>query len=168
MVNAKRWFKHLLMPPWRWRRAFPSGTLQAIEQAIGQSERRHRGELRFAIENTLPLMQVWRGRTAADRAQQIFSDLRIWDTEENSGVLIYLMLADREVHIVADRGIARRVAQTEWDTIASTMQQAFQRGNFSGGALAGIESITSLLSLHFPADSINPNELSNRPVIIKE
>jgi uncharacterized membrane protein len=113
-------------------------------------------------------MQVWRGRTAADRAQQIFSDLRIWDTEENSGVLIYLMLADREVHIVADRGIARRVAQTEWDTIASKMQQAFQGGNFRGGALAGIESISSLLSVHFPADSINPNELSNRPVIIKE
>jgi len=168
MVNIKRWLKHLFMPPWRWRAAFPSATLKAIEQAIGQSEIRHRGELRFAVENTLPPMQVWRGRTAADRAQQIFSDLRIWDTEENSGVLIYLMLADREVHIVADRGIARRVAQTEWDAIASAMQQAFRRGDFRDGALTGIESITSLLTTHFPAAALNPNELPNRPVVIKE
>ena len=166
MVNIKRWLKHLFMPPWRWRTAFPSTTLTAIEQAISQSERRHRGELRLAVENTLPPMQVWRGRTAADRAQQVFANLRIWDTEENIGVLIYLMLADHEVHIIADRGIARRVAQSEWDAIATSMQQAFRRGDFREGALTGIESVSKLLIRHFPADSLNPNELSDRPVVI--
>ncbi|MEC4747102.1 TPM domain-containing protein [Methylomicrobium sp. Wu6] len=168
MVNIKRWLKHLFMPPWRWRTAFPSATLTAIEEAISQSERKHRGELRFVVENSLPPMHVWRGRTPANRAQQVFADLRIWDTEENSGVLIYLLLADREVHIVADRGIARRVAQTEWDAIASSMQQAFQRGDFREGVQAGIECITKLLTTHFPADSLNPNELPDRPVVIKD
>jgi uncharacterized membrane protein len=166
MVKIKRWFLHTFMPPWRWRLAFPAAALNAIEQAVKQSEQQHRGELRFAIENALASSWVWRGMSARQRATQVFSNLRVWDTEENSGVLIYLLLADREVHIVADRSIAGRVPQSEWDEVAQVMQKAFRLGDFRRGSLEGIERITMLLATHFPPGADNPNELSNKPVIV--
>jgi uncharacterized membrane protein len=167
MVNIKRWFVHTFMPPWRWRLAFPAAVLKGIEIAVKQSERQHRGELRFAIENALAPSWVWRGMSARQRAAEVFSILRIWDTEENSGVLIYVLLADREVHIVADRGIARRVPQAEWDAVAQAMQRAFRQGEFRRGSLEGIEQITIMLATHFPSGADNPNELPNKPVIVK-
>ena len=167
MVAIKRWFLHTFMPPWRWRLAFPAAVLKDIEMAVKQSERQHRGELRFAIENALAPSWVWRGMSARQRATDVFSNLRVWDTEKNSGVLIYLLLADREVHIVADRGIARRVPQAEWDAVAQAMQKAFRLGDFRRGSLEGIERITIMLANHFPAGADNPNELSNKPVIVK-
>jgi len=167
MVNIKRWFLHTFMPPWRWQLAFPAAVLKDIEMAVKQSERQHRGELRVAIENALAPSWVWRGMSARQRATEVFSNLRVWDTEENSGVLIYLLLADREVHIVADRGIDRRVPQAEWDSVAHAMQKAFRQGDFRRGSLEGIERITIMLATHFPAGADNPNELSNKPVIVK-
>ncbi len=167
MVNMKRWFCHALMPPWRWRVSFTKEVLDQIEKAIKHSECRHSGELCFAVENALALDQVWQGISARQRAIEIFSNLRVWDTEYNSGVLIYLSLADREVHIVADRGIAKCVAQVEWDAIAATIQEEFLRGDFLSGALQGIERITTLLATHFPPNANNPNELSNKLVVVK-
>jgi uncharacterized membrane protein len=167
MVNIRRWFRHAFMPPWRWRALFPKAVLADIEKAVKHSEHQHNGELRFAVENTLALDKVWRGMPVRQRAIEVFSNLRVWDTEENSGVLIYLLLADREVHIVADRGIAKRVAQAEWDAIAETMQQEFRRGDFLRGSLHGIERITTLLANHFPPGADNRNELSNKPIIVE-
>ena len=167
MVNIKRWFLHTFMPPWRWRLAFPAAVLKDIEMAIKHSEYQHSGELRFAIENALAPSWAWRGMSARQRATDVFSNLRVWDTEGNSGVLIYLLLADREIHIVADRGIARRVPQADWDVIAQTMQKEFRVGDFRRGSLEGIERITIILATHFPAGPDNPNELSNKPVIVK-
>ena len=166
MVTIKRWFSHIFMPPWRWRLAFPKAVLKDIERAVKQSERLHRGEIRFAIENALSPSWVWRGMSARQRATQVFSNLRVWDTEENSGVLIYVLLADREVHIVADRGIAKRITQAEWDAVAQVMQEAFRLGDFRSGSLKGIEHITTILATHFPPGTVNPNELSNKPVIV--
>lgn len=166
MVNIKRWFRHAFMPPWRWRVLFPKAVLAGIEKAIKHSEHQHGGELRFAVENSLALAKVWRGMSARHRAIEVFSDLRVWDTEANSGVLIYLLLADREVHILADRGITQRVPQAEWDAIAEVMQQEFKRGDFLRGSLQGIERITMLLSTHFPSGAGNRNELSNKPIIV--
>lgn len=167
MVNIKRWFRHAFMPPWRWRVLFPKKALTDIEEAIKHSESRHSGELRFAVENALAAGKIWHGISARQRAIEVFSDLRVWDTEKNSGVLIYLLLADREVHIVADRGITMRVAQSEWDEITEAMQKEFQRGDFLRGSLQGIERITMLLATHFPPGVDNPDELSNKPVIVK-
>ena len=167
MVNIKRWFRHALMPPWRWRVLFPKTVLIDIEKAVKHSEHQHSGELWFAVENTLALSKVCRGISARQRAIEVFSDLRVWDTEENSGVLIYLLLADREVHIVADRGIIKRVVQAEWDAIAEAMQQEFRRGDFLRGSLQGIERITILLAAHFRPGAENRNELSNKPVIVE-
>jgi uncharacterized membrane protein len=167
MVKLSRWLKHAFMPPWRWRLSFSAAVLNEIEKAVKHSESQHRGELRFAIENALAPGWVWHGMNARHRATEVFSNLRIWDTEENSGVLIYIMLADREVHILADRGINKCVAQPEWDRIARIMQNEFSKGDFRQGSLQGIEGITSLLATYFPANSDNTNELPNRPVIIK-
>ncbi|MDD5274357.1 MAG: TPM domain-containing protein [Methylovulum sp.] len=166
MVNIKRWFRHAFMPPWRWRVLFSKKVLGDIEKAVQRSEYQHGGELRFAVENALALGQVWRGISARQRAIEVFSNLRVWDTEENSGVLIYLLLADREVHIVADRGITKHVPQLEWDAIAKAMQKEFQRGDFLSGSRQGIERITMLLAAHFPPGADNPNELSNKPIIV--
>lgn len=168
MVNIKRWLTHVFTPPWRWRMAFSTATLKAIEKAVTESEHLHRGELRFAIENTLAPGKVWRGMSAYQRAVEVFADLHVWDTEENSGVLIYLLLADREVHVIADRGINKYVAQSEWDAIAKVMQEAFGAGDFRKGALTGISAITRILSTYFPAPAIvgTPNELPDQPVIL--
>ena len=123
MVKITRWLKHAFMPPWAWRLTFPATVLDEIEKAVKRSEMQHRGELRFAVENALAPGWVWHGLSARHRAIQVFSNLRVWDTEENSGVLIYIQLADRQVHIIADRGIVKCLSQDEWDGIAQTMQK---------------------------------------------
>lgn len=167
MVNFKRWLKHLFMPPWAWKRAFPQATLDAIETAIRGSETRHDGEIRFAIESRLPASAVWRGMRGRERALEVFSSLRVWDTEHNNGVLVYLLLADHDIEIVADRGIAARVDNAAWEVVAQVMEAAFRAGEFERGALDGIERIGALLAAHFPPGMHNPDELANRPVIIR-
>ena len=163
---TKRLFRHLFMPPWVWRRAFPQAALAAIEAAVRDSETRHGGEIRFAIENSLAPALVWRGMSGRERAVEMFSSLRVWDTEHNSGVLIYLLLADHDIEIVADRGIAARVDPVEWEQVAQTMEAAFRNGRFEQGALAGIARISDLLAEYFPPSGHNPDELENRPVIV--
>lgn len=166
MVNFRRLAKHLFTPPWAWRRAFPQATLDAIEAAIRAGETTHGGEIRFAIENSLPGILVWRGMSGRERAIEMFSNLRVWDTEHNSGVLVYLLLADHDIEIVADRGIAARVDQAAWEAVAHTMEAAFRQGDFERGALKGIRRISELLAQNFPPSGHNPDELANRPVII--
>jgi uncharacterized membrane protein len=168
MVNFSRWFKHLFTSPWAWRRAFPQATLDAIEAAIRQSETRHSGEIRFAIETSLAPAWAWRGMSGRERAVEMFSHLRVWDTAENSGVLVYLLLAEHNIEIVADRGIAARVNQAQWEAVAQAMEAAFRQGEFARGALEGIRQIDALLTLHFPSTAHNPDELADRPVIISQ
>jgi hypothetical protein len=166
MVNFRRWFRHLFMPPWAWRRAFPQATLDAIEAAIHASETTHGGEIRFAIENSLPGILVLRGMSGRERAIEMFSNLRVWDTEQNSGVLVYLLLADHDIEIVADRGIAARVDHAAWEAVAQTMEAAFRQGQFERGALEGIRRISELLAQNLPPSGDNPDELANRPLIV--
>jgi uncharacterized membrane protein len=168
MVNFKRWFRHLFMPPWAWRRAFPQATLDAIEAAIRASETRHGGEIRFVIENSLPGILALRDISGRERAIEVFSNQRVWDTEHNSGVLVYLLLADHDIEIVADRGIAAQVEQASWERVAQTMEAAFRQGQFERGALAGIGRVSDLLAAHFPPTGNNPDELANRPMILGE
>jgi uncharacterized membrane protein len=167
MVTFKRWLKHVFLPPWAWRRAFPQTTLDAIEAAIRASETTHSGEIRFAIENSFAGSWVWRGKTGRERAVEVFSNLRVWDTAHNSGVLVYLLLADHIIEIVADRGIAARVDASEWERVARAMEASFRQGEFERGALEGIRKISTLLAAHFPPGGDNPDELSNRPVIVR-
>jgi hypothetical protein len=162
----KRVIKHLFATAWAVRRAFPQPVLGRIEAAIKDSEQRHRGEIRFAVEGPLEFLHVVRGLTARARALDVFSLLRVWDTEENIGVLIYVQLIDHEMEIVADRGIAKRIPQAQWEAVCHRMESAFRDGRYEEGALAGIAEVTSLLAAHFPAGRINPDELPDKPVVL--
>lgn len=161
-----RWINHLFLDGLALRRAFPRASLAAVERAIGAQEFRHRGELRFAVEGGLSLPLLFTGSSARERAIEVFGRLRIWDTEDNAGVLIYLLLADRRVEIVADRGIHARVGSAAWDAICGEMQRAFGEGRFEAGVILGIEAISDLLAEHFPPDGENPNELPDTAVVL--
>ena len=165
-MEVKRIFRHLLTPPWFVARVFPKSTLEAIEVAIRASEKMHNGELRFAVEAGLDLMPLLRDQTARQRAEQVFADLRVWDTEHNSGVLIYVQLVDHRIEIVADRGISAKVMQPEWDAICHRMEEAFRQRRYQQGVLTAIDEITLLLAQHFPPLTANPDELSNEPVVL--
>jgi hypothetical protein len=162
-----RWIRHLFLDQLALRRAFLRASLDAIGRAVAEQEKRHRGELRVAIEGGLPLQPLIAGRSARERALEHFARLRVWDTEDNAGVLIYLLLADCRVEIVADRGIHARVGDTAWETICGAMQQDFSAGRFEAGVLSGLAAVSDLLAQHFPADGgENPNELPDAPVVV--
>ena len=166
-----RWIRHLFLDHLAVARAFPRATLAAIVRAVAEQERRHRGELRVVIEGGLPLQALVARQAARARAIEHFTRLRIWDTEDNAGVLIYLLLADRRVEIVADRGIHGRVGETAWETICGAMQQEFAAGRFEAGMIAGLAAVSDLLAQHFPSQGgegagNNPNELPDAPVVV--
>ncbi len=165
-MQIARALKHLVTPDFVALKPFPPATLDRIEQAITDSERTHGGELRFAIEGSMEPLDVLRGLSPRSRALQLFAELRVWDTEQNSGVLIYLQMVDHRIEIVADRGINAKVEQKEWDASCRRMESAFHAGDFEGGVLRAVAEITTLLSTHFPPGSHNPDELPDRPVIV--
>jgi len=165
-MGLGRFFRHILSDHWSVRYAFPRPVLEAIENAIRAQELRHDGELRFAVESALAFSDLVRGVSARERAIELFSRLRIWDTEQNAGVLVYLLLADKRVEIVADRGIHARVGEAAWEAICGAMQREFAAGRFEAGVITGVQAISDLLALHFPPRGENPDELSNRPVVL--
>jgi uncharacterized membrane protein len=166
MDTLKRTLKHLFAGRWQVLRHFPKSSMAAIEAAIKRSESKHMGELRFAVEAGLDIHELWHGISPRQRAIELFSQLRIWDTEHNSGVLIYLLLADRDVEIIADRGIHARVGGAQWQVICHEMEKHFRKGDFEQGALAGIAAISALLQQHFPAHGARANELPDSPVVL--
>lgn len=166
MNKMTRFLKHLLATRWQVASSFPAYSMHAIRDAIQASEANHMGELKFAVEAGLDWPQLLSGTTSRERAIEVFSQLKIWDTEHNSGVLIYLLLADRKVEIVADRGIHARVGNEGWATICHGMEKEFRKGNFESGVLQGITAISALLHEHFPAQPHNPNELSDQPIVL--
>ena len=165
-MNIKRIVKHLLMTDSQVGRAFPRSTLLAIENAIKTSETAHVGEIRFVVEGGLDGSPLFKGQSARERAIDVFAQLRVWDTEDNCGMLIYLLLADRAVEIVADRGIDAKVGSQEWNKICHQMEEAFRQSNYEGGVLSGVLAVTQHLVEHFPADGHNTNELPDKPVLL--
>jgi uncharacterized membrane protein len=165
-MGIKRIGKHLLEHRWRVRKIFPQRVLASIEQAIKASESRHAGQIRFVVEGALDGAPLLRNQSARARALDVFSHLRIWDTAHNSGVLIYLLLADRDVEILADRGIDALVGAAEWQNICTMMEVEFGKGNFEDGVLKGIEAVTRHLVKHFPKHGAGRNELPDAPVVI--
>jgi uncharacterized membrane protein len=149
------------------RQRFPGALLDELAGVVAEGERGHLGEVRFAVESRLTVRAVLAGVNARTRAQEVFAHLRVWDTEENCGVLIYLLLSEQRIEIVADRGIARRVAQEQWDRICLRMREALAQARWREGSRAGIEAVNALLLEHFPAgDRPNPDELPDRPVLL--
>jgi len=166
-VNFTRVLRHLFTGRPALRRAFPTASLRAIEQAIKQSEASHDGEIRFAVEAALHILPLLGDQSARQRSIEVFSRLRVWDTECNNGVLIYLLLADRHVEIVADRRIHGKVGGEEWEEICRAMEAAFRQGRFEAGVIAGIGAISAHLQTHFPTERQGgENELADKPVIL--
>ncbi len=165
-ARLKRFASHLATDHRAVRRVFPREALARIEAAISAGERGHAGQVRFVVEAALPLALVLARQTPRERALDVFGRLRIWDTEGNSGVLVYLLLADRRVEIIADRGIHRKVGEGEWRSICRTMESAFREGRFADGAVAGIDAVSALLSRHFPRTGASVNELPDQPIVL--
>jgi hypothetical protein len=165
-MGLARWWRHLVAGPWTVRHAFGPEVMTAIEAAIGEQERRHDGEICFVVEGGLPASDLWAGLTSRERALELFGRLQVWDTERNSGVLVYLLLADRHVEIVADRGIHARVGATAWETICGVMQRELAAGRYRDGAILGVHAISDLVAMYFPPRADNIDELPNRPIAL--
>ena len=167
MNRLLRIIKHRWLDETDTRRALGHGALERIEARIAESERHHRGEIRACVESGLPLSYLWRDADARERAVAMFGKLRVWDTEENTGVLIYLLLAEHRIELVADRGLSRHVDAQRWQALVVEMSAAFRAGRFEDGLSLAIDRVDRLLAHHFPAapGTHNPDELPNTPVL---
>ena len=165
-MDLARLLRHLATGSARARRCFPPAVRAEVERAIGEAERRHAGEICFAIESALPLPELWAGVTPRERAMHVFSLLRVWDTAANNGVLIYVLLADGAIEIVADRAIAARIDAGEWQRLCCDIETAFGRGEYAAGAVAAVRAVGEHLARHFPAQRGEADELPNQPVLL--
>ncbi len=162
----KRLFRHLFILPTTVKRHFPAAALQRIEKAIARSEFTYSGEIRFVVESHLNVEDIFKNISGRKRAVEVFSQFKIWDTEHNNGVLIYLLLADHDFEILADRGIHQRVGGVGWQVICQQMEVLFKQGQFEAGVIYGVEKIGEQLTQHYPAQGKKINELPNAPIII--
>ena len=165
-MSPARTLRHLFSTRWGTRRRFTAEVRARIEAAIAALEGRHAGEIRFAIETAFDLPELWYGTTPRERAVQVFGHLGVWDTEGNNGVLIYLLMVDHDVEIVADRAIAALVPQSDWEAVCREMETHFRSGRFAEGAEAGIAGVGGLLARHFPAQGADRNEQPDAPVFL--
>jgi uncharacterized membrane protein len=167
-MDWARLFRHLFSTRGKLARAFPVEALEAIERAVTESELLHSGEIRFAIEAALEPSEIWGGRTPRARALRVFAALGVWDTEANNGILIYVLLADRDVEIVADRGFNGRVSPAEWAAVCNTMEEKFRSGQYERGAVEGVHEAGRLLARHYPPlpGGRDEDELPNRPAVL--
>lgn len=163
-VSFKRVLRHLTATGFSARRAFDASALEAIERAIADSERTHGGEICVALEASLSAYELLRQITPRARALQVFAELGVWDTEANNGVLIYVLWADHDVEIVADRGFNGHVSAQEWAAVCHKMENLFAQERAVEAVLAGIEAVGALIARHYPAG--DRNELPNRPVFV--
>jgi uncharacterized membrane protein len=165
-MELKRFWRHVAMTPSKARAAFPPHVREAIARAVAEGEKLHSGEVRFAVEAELGTLHLLRGHSSRARAIELFGKLGVGKTAERTGVLVYVLLADRKVEIVADRGISAKVDAGEWQAICATMQDAFGAGRFEEGAVAGVRAVTALLGKHFPVGKGDRNELPDAPVML--
>jgi uncharacterized membrane protein len=167
LARLRRIWKHRWLDASDTRRAIPPELVERLSRRVAASERRHGGEVRIYVEAGLPLSYLWRDATPRERALAMFGKLRVWDTEQNSGVLIYLLLAEHAIEIVADRGLNRHVSHEEWQAIVQRMGRAFHEGRFEDGLTHALEEVSALLVKHFPAEggAANANELPDEPVL---
>ena len=165
-MDLRRFWRHVAMTPGRARRCFPDTLMDEIARAIAESEKGHRGEICFVVEGELATAQLWAGLKPRDRAREVFASQGVWNTEENNGVLIYVLLAEHRVEIVADRGVDAQVGQGEWQAVVDAIDAHFREGRFREGALAGVAGVSALLARHFPDNGPGRNQLGDRPVLM--
>jgi uncharacterized membrane protein len=165
-MNIQRFLRHVTTTQRAVRAAFKPGDLAAIEHAVQAGEALHGGQVRFVVEASLDGPPLWADQSPRERAVDLFAQLRIWDTEHNSGVLIYVLMADHAVEIVADRGIHALCGAQTWAGICRAMQEQFAQGRFAEGSLSGVEAVGTLLARHVPRHSQGSNELPDHPVVL--
>ncbi len=166
MEKLKRALRHLFTTSRAGKQAFPETTLQAIQDVITEGEKLHRAEVQLIVEPSLPLSEIWEGTSSRERAIELFSLHRIWDTEENSGILIYIDLADHQVEIIADRGISHVTTSEEWRLVCQTMTSGFAEGRYHDSVIAALKLLNNILHAHLPDVEDQPNQLPNRPIIL--
>lgn len=175
MNTVQRLCKHLWLDSADARRALPPDAQQRLAQAIAASERRHSGEIRICVEAALPWQALWPPVPPADwqgvlrrRALAWFGELGVWDTQHNNGVLIHLLLAERHIEIVADRGLHERVPVAHWQALTEQLAEALRQGRFEAGLGAVLDAVSTMLETHFPLPSgqANPNELPDAVVVV--
>jgi len=165
-MNAwRRWWRHLWLDELSLRRRIGPAGLDRLEARVAAAERGHAGEIRLCIEASLPWSHLWRHVTPRDRAVAMFGELRVWDTEQNNGVLIYLLLAEHAIEIVADRGLARRMSPAQWQAVMAPLQSALRRHEFEQGLGDAIDAVARVLRAEFPLaeGARDENELPDRP-----
>jgi uncharacterized membrane protein len=165
-MKIGRFMRHMFATRTGTRRRFTNTVDAGIEAAIKSAELRTSGEIRFVIETALDIPELWARLTPRARAQQVFAALHVWDTELRNGVLIYVLVADRDVEIVADRGAAARIDPAEWEAACRLMEKEFRSKRFAEGACAGVAAVGGLLERHFPVRSRDRNELPNQPTLL--
>lgn len=165
-MSFSRFLTHSFSSPRAVKKFFPKESMDRITQAIQESEAKHDAEIVFAIEPALAPLSAYQGHSARERAIDVFSQLRVWDTEANNGVMIYLLLADHDIEIVADRGVNRLAGPEYWEKVCKTMEEHFRNNQFEQGVIEGIRIITELLAKHYPKTSGDENELTDRPIIV--
>ena len=172
--KLKSLLRHLWLDASDAQRVIAPDVLLRLTQRVAASEHRHSGQLRICVEAALPMSYLWRlssnvtlAQLIRQRAVMLFSKMRIWDTEHNNGVLIYLQLAERAIEIVADRGVSQHVSPQEWQTMTLRMGAAFSSGRFEDGLTQALEEVSALLVTHFPATAgaQRIDELPNEPVV---
>ena len=165
MINM-RWLEHLTTTRLTLHRCFPRRTRKAIKAAIASSERTHHAEIRFAVETALSLRQLARRLTSRKRALEVFAELGVWDTAQNNGVLIYVLLAEHGIEIVADRGFTPDIPGETWRAICDELGHEFEAGRYEQGVLTAIDKISEISAARFPIRGSNPNELPDEPTMI--
>lgn len=165
-MSINRFLRHVCSGTRSVRKLFADADLAEIQAAIEACERRHSGEIRFCIEHALEPTELFKGVSARDRAEELFCRLRVWDTEGNNGVLLYLLLADRAIEIVADRGIHHFVGEVEWQRISSLIEESFKQGEFKSGIIKGLSEIALVLERYFPPMAGDVDELPDGPVVL--
>ncbi|MBP6346300.1 TPM domain-containing protein [Neisseriaceae bacterium CLB008] len=165
MNKIMRWCRHLVTPTWRVRQLFPETLLREIEAGISASEQQHQGQLRFVIESSFNAAAIFSGMTPRERALEWFGSLRVWDTEHNSGVLVYISMADHAIEVIADRGINRQVDPQAWAEVCALIQAKFAQKAYADGLTEGLAAINALLLAHLPRDTPLVNELADEVVL---
>lgn len=166
MKTFSRLWRHVSTTTAAGRRAFPEETLKAIEEAITEGETRHRAEVHMIVEPALDVSALLGGMSSRERARELFSDYRVWDTEENCGVLVYVNLADHKVEIVADRGVGKIIPSSEWEAVCRLMTRGFAQGEYHSSVIKALSRLNDLLEQHYPDDGSRHNQLPNRPVML--
>lgn len=166
--RLRRFFRHRFWDEADVRRVLPAAALARLSARVTQSEQRHAGEIRLCVEASLPMSYLWRGAAARERALALFGKLRVWDTEHNNGVLVYLLLAEHAIEIVADRGLNRRVSAAQWQAIVDSLRQSLRDGQFEQGLVDAVRAVEVVMAEHFPPDPTAPprNELPDAVVVI--